>query len=226
MRRLVTLMLSATLACAMPMALAACGQKADTGDDATVEETDTTEPEAEDATATDEDEAVEIAPFATLGDVFAEDTEGMSSTFDEQRYVCAFNWGGSWWRIEAELPDGMYDQLNEVWTEDQDKVEELLAPLAVTKTEATSPLTVEEIEAFVGKTGADLTAQGFTFMTGGMVVNGSETDCTSTLGDFDYLVTFDGAVPDEDAEDVAAAVADLTVSSVSVQSVSWTALEG
>jgi hypothetical protein len=32
MKRLVTLMLSATLACAMPMALAACGQKADTGD--------------------------------------------------------------------------------------------------------------------------------------------------------------------------------------------------
>ncbi len=226
MRRLVTLMLSATLACAMPMALAACSQKADTGDDATVEETDTTEPEAEDATATDEDEAVEIAPFATLGEVFAAEGESMSSTFDEQRYVCAFNWGGSWWRVEAELPDGMYDQLNEVWTEDQDKVEELLSPLAVTKTDYTSPLDVDSIEALVGKTGADLTAQGFTFMTGGMVVNGSETDCTATLGDFDYLVTFDGTVTNEDAEDVAAAVADLTVNSVSVQGVSWEYLEG
>jgi hypothetical protein len=120
----------------------------------------------------------------------------------------------------------MYDQLNEVWTEDQDKVEELLSPLAVTKTDYTSPLDVDSIEALAGKTGADLTAQGFTFMTGGMVVNGSETDCTATLGDFDYLITFDGAVPDENAEDVAAAVADLTVSSVSVQSVSWEYLEG
>lgn len=226
MKRLVTLMLSATLACAMPMALAACGQKADTGSDAAVEKTDTTKSEAEDATATDKGEAVEIAPFATLGDVLAEDTESMSSTFDEQRYVCAFNWGGSWWRIEAKLPDGMYDQLNEVWTEDQDKAEELLSPLTVTKTDYASPLDADAIETLVGKTGADLTAQGFTFMSGGMAVNGNKTDCTATLGDFDYLVTFDGAVPDEDAEDVAAAVADLTVSSVSVQSVSWEYLEG
>ena len=226
MKKILTILLTLMLVFAAPLTLSACGQKADTGDDATVEETDTTEPEAEDATATDEDEAVEIAPFATLGEVFAAEGESMSSTFDEQRYVCAFNWGGSWWRIEAELPDGMYDQLNEVWIEDQDKVEELLSPLAVTKTDYTGPLMVEEIEALVGKTGADLTAQGFTFMPGGMVVNGSETDCTATLGDFDYLITFDGAVPDEDAEDVAAAVADLTVSSVSVQSVSWEYLEG
>ena len=216
MKRLVTLALSAMLACAMPVALSACGQKGDTADDAAVEETGTTEDEA----------TGEAAPFATLGDVFAEDGEDMTSTFDEQRYVCAFNWGGSWWRIEAALPEGMYDELNEVWVEDQAKVEELLSPLAVTKTDAMSPLDVDSIEALVGKTGADLTAQGFAFTTGGMVVNGNETDCMASLDGFDYLITFDGAVADENTEDVAAAVADMTVNAASVQSVSWEALEG
>ena len=168
MKKILTILLTLTLVFAAPLILSACGQKADTGDDAAVEETDDTEAEATDAEGT-----AEIASFATLGDVFAEDTESMASTFDEQRYVCAFNWGGSWWRVEAALPEGMYDQLDAAWAEDEQKLEELLAPLAVTKTEAISPLTVEEIEAFVGKTGADLTAQGFTFMTGGMVVNGS-----------------------------------------------------
>lgn len=221
MKKILTILLTSTLVFAAPITLSACGQKTDTGDNTALEETDDTEAEV-----TDTEETVETASFATLGAVFAEDTESMSATFDEQRYVCAFNRGGSWWRIEAALPDGMYDKLNEVWVEDQAKVEELLSPLAVTKAEAISPLTDEEVKALVGKTGADLAAQGFTFMAGGMVVNGSETDCTATLGDFDYLITFDGAVADENAEDVAGAVADLTVSAASVQSLSWTALEG
>ena len=104
-------------------------------------------------------------------------------------------------------------------------MEELLSPLAVTKADVLEPLDDEAIAALAGKTGAELTSQGFTFMTGAMVVNGNETDCTATLGDFDYLITFDGAVPDENAEDVADAVADLAVSTASIQGVSWSTLE-
>ena len=96
MKKLVAYALSAALAFATPFALTACGQKDGTGDVAT---TDAATKEA----AADKDAASETAPFATLGDVFAEDTESMSSTFDEQRYVCAFNWGGAWWRVEAAL---------------------------------------------------------------------------------------------------------------------------
>lgn len=218
MKRLVTLALSATLVCATPLVLAACGQKSEPEETATSE---TAQNDASDAVSTDE-----VAPFATLGDVFAADGEGMSSTFDEQRYVCAFNYGGAWWRVEAALPDGMYDELNEVWVEDEAKVEELLSPLAVTKTDVLEPLDVESTEALAGKTGADLAADGFTFSFGTLVVNGNETDCVATLGSFDYLVTFDGVVPDENTEDVAGAVANMTVSSASLQSVSWDALEG
>lgn len=218
MKRLVTLALSATLVCATPLALAACGQKGEPEEAATSE---TAQTDVSDAASTDE-----VAPFATLGDVFAADGERMSSTFDEQHYVCAFNYDGTWWRVEAALPDGMYDELNEVWVEDQAKVEELLSPLSVAKTDVLEPLDVESIEALAGKTGADLGADGFTFVFGTLVVNGNKTDCVATLGSFDYLVTFDGVVPDENAEDVASAVADMTVSSASLQTVSWDALEG
>ena len=218
MKRLITMTLSAMLAITMSLGLAACGQK-DAKEDAA--------PAAEEGAATETDDATaEVAPFATLGDVFAEDTEGMSSTIDEQRYVCAFNWGGAWWRIEADLEDGLYEKVDEAWVEDQDKVEELLSPLAVTKTDVLEAPDVETIEALAGKTGADLTAEGFTFAEGTMVVNGEETDCVATMGDFDFLVTFDGAVPDENAENVAGVVADMTVNSASIQGVTWTALEG
>ena len=215
MKKLVAFALSAALVCATPFALTACGQKGGTDDAVTTDEP-----------AQTEDEQAEDAPFATLGDVFSEDTQSMSSTFDEQRYVCAFNWDGAWWRVEAALEDGMYDELNDAWIEDQNKVEELLSPLAVTKADVLEPLDAESIEALAGKTGADLAADGFTFATGTLVVNGEETDCVAMKDGFDYLVTFDGAVADENAEDVAAAVADMTVASAGVQGVSWDVLEG
>ena len=219
MKKLVVFALSAAIAFATPFALTACGQKDETNDAAA------TEAAATDA-ATDEGAASETAPFATLGDVFAEDTESMSSTYDEQRYVCAFNWNGAWWRVEAALEDGMYDELNDAWAVDQNKVELILSPLAVTSADVLEAPDTESLEALAGKTGADLTAEGFTFMPGTLVINGEETDCVATMGGFDCLVTFDGTVADENAEDVAAAVADMTVTSVSLQSVSWDVLEG
>lgn len=219
MKKLVVFALSAAIAFATTFALTACGQKDETNDAAT------TEAAATDA-ATDEGAASENAPFATLGDVFAEDTESMSSTFDEQRYVCAFNWNGAWWRVEAALEDGMYDELNDAWAVDQNKVELILSPLAVTSADVLEAPDTESLEALAGKTGADLTAEGFTFMPGTLVINGEETDCVATMGGFDCLVTFDGAVADENAEDVAAAVADMTVTSVGLQGVSWDVLEG
>lgn len=209
MKKLMSLALSMTLVFAAPVALAACGQAGGAGDGA----------------ATEAAASADATSFATLGDVFAAEPDDMSSTFDEQHYVCAFNSDGTWWRAEAALEPGMADELNAVWLESQDKVEELLSPLAVTKADVLEPLDDEAIASLAGKTGAELTSQGFTFMTGAMVVNGNETDCTATLGDFDYLITFDGAVPDENAEDVADAVADLAVSTASIQGVSWSALE-
>ena len=208
-----TVIIVAVAFAAMLLAIAGCGQQSQASGSGA-------------SAAFSESSQAVTAPFATLGDVFAEDTEDMASIFDEQRYVCAFKWGGAWWRVEAALEDGMFDKLNEVWTEDEAKVEELVSPLAVAKAETIDAPTVEELDALSGKTGADLSADGFTFMAGGVAVNGNETDCTATKGSFDYLVTFDGAVADEDTDDPAGAVAEMTVAQVSLQGLSWDALEG
>ena len=206
MKKILTMALAAALLCTAPLTLAACGQGGGT-DEGTSAETLT-------------------GQFATMADILTADTSSMASTCDGEHYVCAFELDGTWWRVEAELEEGMYDELMDVWVEDQAKVEELISPLAVTKAEELEPLDAESLEALAGKTGADLAADGFVFMEGAMVVNGEETDCVANLGDFDYLVTFEGAVADENATDVAGVVADMTVSSVSLQSVSFNAIMG
>ena len=206
MKKIVSIALAAALAAA-PVVLTACGQQGGSSNGGAAAASGV------------------AAPFATLGDVLAEDTEGMTSTFDEQHYICAFNLDGTWWRVEADLGEGMYDQIDAVWIEDQDKLEELLSPLKVTRADVLDAATAEELEAFVGKTGADLTADGFEFAPGTLVTNGDELDCVASKGSFDYLVTFDGTVEDENTDDPAGAVAGLTVNSVQIQGASWVIFE-
>lgn len=204
MRRMIALALAAALACTAPITLAACGQQGGAG------------------TA---GEAAASGEFSTLGDVFSVETQDMTSTFDEHRYICAFSLDGVWWRVVADLPEGMSEQINEAWVDDQDKVAELLSPLEVASADMLEPLSDDEVAALVGKTGTDLTADGFELSVGTLTVNGDVTDAIATKGSFDYLVTFDGVVEDENTEDPAAAVADMTVSAASVQGISWYALE-
>ena len=210
MRSIIKIALSAALACGTPLVLAACGGQGGT----------------EGAGAASTSTQAAAGEFATLGDVFSVETENIMSTFDEQRYVCAFSLDGTWWRVEAELPDGMFDELNEVWVEDQAKVQELLSPLAVKSAVAIDTPPEEELAALAGKTGADLSADGFTFSVGTLVVNGDTTDCVATKDSFEYLITFDGAVPDENTDDPASAVANMTVSSAGIQGLTWDVFEG
>ncbi|MDO4532718.1 MAG: hypothetical protein Q4C36_03245 [Coriobacteriia bacterium] len=200
------LIIATMLAAVLAMGLVACGQQGGSGSGSTPAQTS--------------------SEFATLGDVLAAETESMTSTFDEKRYVCVFSVDGTWWRVEADLEEGFSDKLNEVWTEDQAKVEELLSPIAVTKAETLEAPSDEEVSALVGKTGAELKADGYEYSAGTLVVNGNETDCVAVKGSFDYLITFDGKVADENTDDPAGAVAELKVNAAAIQGVSWIALEG
>ena len=58
------------------------------------------------------------------------------------------------------------------------------------------------------------------------MVKGNEPDCVAVTGSFDYLITFDGKVADENTDDPAGAVADLKVNAAAIQGVNWMALEG
>lgn len=206
MKKLMTLALATTLACTAPLALVACGTQGGTDGTAATSQTASSE-------------------FATLGDVLSADTESMMATYDESRYACAFFYDGAWWHVEAALDDGMSKKIDETWVEDQTKLEELLSPLTVTLAEKLDAPSDEEVAANVGKTGADLVADGFEFLPYCLVVNGSATDATVTQGSFEYLITFDGVVDDENTEDPAGAVANMTVTDAVLQGVAWSVLD-
>ena len=239
MKRLITVTLSAALACATALALTACGQQggsssASAASSAGGSSSTSVSAEASSASASagasseasvSSSEAA-IPQFATLGDVFNAETEEFSSTYDEQRYVCAFKLDGQWWRVEAPLESGMYEQIDKLWVEHQEKVEELVSPLAISKVEGFDTPSEDDLDALVGKTGGELTAEGFKFIPGSAVAGDSETDCNATMGFFDYVISFDGVVPDENTDDLEGAVANMKVTNAEIQGLTWNLLEG
>ena len=222
MKRLITVTLVAALACVMAFVLAACGQQGGNGSSNANAETSSASASAEAPSSSSE---AAIPQFATLGDVFNAETDNLISTFDEQRFVCAFKFNGNWWRVEAPLESGMYEQIDKLWFEDQDKVKELVSPLAVTKVGEFDTPSEEDLDALVGKTGAELTADGFKFMSGSVVAGDNKTDCTATKGFFDYVISFDGVIADENTDDLDAVVANMKVTNVEIQGLTWNFLE-
>lgn len=162
------------------------------------------------------------AEYKTMADVYAVEKSGFMSTYDEKVFKCAFDADGKWIAVEAELPEGAFEKLQDVFAAEPGKVEELLSPAAITKVEVYEAPVQDELKAYEGKTGAELAAEGFDFRA--LAVNGEETDCMATKAPFDYLITFEGAVEDENTDDLSAAVGDLKATNISVQALSWSVL--
>ena len=209
MKRLLDLVLVLMIVCTIPFSLVACGQQRAGNDD----DTPTAAAQAVDT------------EFKTLGDVFSKNTQNMMSTYNDSRYVCAFDLDGTWWIVEANLEDGMSDKIDKEWVSDQDKVEEMLSPLAVTRADALDTPNPQELDEFVGKNGADLMTEGFSLVPGSVVINGNETDCVAIRESFDYLVTFDGTVVSEDDEFPVTELSNMTVKAIELQGVTLSELE-
>lgn len=206
------------LAASLALGLGACAQKKDEAAQGGTEAAQSTVESTQDAATT------AGGNFKTLGEVYAAETEGMVSTYGQGSYACAFKLGDQWMHVEAKLTEEQEKELDAAWTDDQEKAQKILAPIEVTKCETLQAPEQAELDALVGKKGADLTKEGFVLSS--PTVNGEETDCVATKGDFEYLVTFKGKVADEGTDDVAGAVADMPVESIVIQSVAWTVLDG
>lgn len=152
--------------------------------------------------------------FETLNDVFSSDVTDFTSIFNENAYVCAFCLDDIFYRVYADLPAGMFEELSVVVLDSEADAQDLLAPLAVTHQEvfAEGTPTEQELDAYRGRTGAELTAEGYTFKS--LALNGNETICTAIKNTFAYLVTFEGAVADPSTSDYTGAVHDMIVTSV------------
>ena len=114
-------------------------------------------------TATESTASVRFDPsqVKTMADVFPfKETGDFQDATTETQYIFAFEADGVYYRAEADMPEGLFDEVMSIeYDEEHDAaVEKLLAPLEVTSltnlSEQIPPQ--EELDKLVGKTGQEL----------------------------------------------------------------------
>ena len=115
-------------------------------------------------------EEIDVESLKTLGDIFAlENSIDHGSLQSEKTYTQTFEYNEIFYTVTAELPDDVYNQLEEIDFFDKQKDEKkhaLLAPVEIKTIENRSKkiLPQEELEKLVGKTGEDLLNEGWVYV--------------------------------------------------------------
>lgn len=168
----------------------------------------------------DATEGTNVAAATTLGDIFAGQYGDFTCTYDESTYQCVFTQGDTAYLVKAAMPDGAYAKLDEA-EGDANTERELLADVKIDSvTEIGKLPTHEELVGLVGKTGAELTKDGY--VMDAMSINGDETFVSAHKGDFAYTITFDGQLAGDDVE---AAVEDAKVTEAGIAGISFDVFE-
>lgn len=199
------------LSLALILGLTACGGSAASSASAV--------PEAENAESvsaaqeTQAPEAAENAEFHTMADVFAYDSDNYASGGDY--YIYVFEKDGIIYRATAKFPPDVSEKVAaiDIFDEQYDaKVREAVAPLKIEKldnlTEMIPPQ--EELDALVGKTGQDLLDDGWTIWSYQLDI----MEFGLHHGPFAFTVVFNGELEMTDDFDEYAAIAPLTIKSV------------
>lgn len=132
-------------------------------------------------------------------------TELIYSTTDGTNYV----------RVWCDLTPEVKSALKAIPGGQTDKKKEALGPLVIKKQEVYALPAQSELDALVGKTGAELAAEGYVYDSIG--TSGPDTvGVGAAKTPFFYMVTFDGHVDSMDVPDVTDAVKDFKVKSVEV----------
>jgi len=199
------------LSLALILGLTACGGSAASSASAAPETEN-----AESASAAQETQAPEAADspeFRTMGDVFAYDSDNYASGDDY--YIYVFEKDGIIYRATAKFPPDVSEKVAaiDIFDEQYDaKVREAVAPLEIEKldnlTEMIPPQ--EELDALVGKTGQDLLDDGWTIWSYQLDI----MEFGLHHGPFAFTVVFDGELEMTDDFDEYAAIAPLTIKSV------------
>jgi hypothetical protein len=199
------------LSLALILGLTACGGSAASSASA-AQETEN----AESVSVAQEAQAPEAADspeFRTMGDVFAYDSDNYASGDDY--YIYVFEKDGIIYRATAKFPPDVSEKVAaiDIFDEQYDaKVREAVAPLEIEKldnlTEMIPPQ--EELDALVGKTGQDLLDDGWTIWSYQLDI----MEFGLHHGPFAFTVVFDGELEMTDDFDEYAAIAPLTIKSV------------
>ena len=161
------------------------------------------------------DEPVDLAAAETMGELMGLPDYGVS--FNDSRFVFVFEQDGNYYRAFADLPAEVSQALFDLDFSDEAyeaKRAELVDALPITALEDLTAMTPtqEDLDALAGKTGGDLTEEGWT----GTGYNLEDNLFYMDYGPFAYEVAFEGEMPDRDAldEDQDQAIRDLTVKAV------------
>ena len=139
----------------------------------------------------------------------------------EDFYACVIDVDGTLYRLAADLPEDVSKQIWSIDFEDEDrdeKVNELLKPLEITRKDNFSELIIpqEELDKLVGKTGQDLLDDGW--YSGGYS-SLEDMEFWMYKDPFMYTVVFDGtAEPAEDGDD------NEMIKNLKVKSITYTSL--
>ena len=163
--------------------------------------------------------AANVTDFTTIGEAMAVAEENSVQTASyADYYVYVFELNGTYWRLTAQLTPEQSTAIMalDILEEDyNDKLAELVSPLAITNCENLNEmmLTEEEMNALAGKTGEDLLNAGW---TSGYGYNLEDMEFYLEYAPFCYTVVFesDQALENTDDFDVLEAIKPLTVKSV------------
>ena len=160
-----------------------------------------------------------VKEFATLGDLIAAFDESSEWEYDSKELIYTASDGTQYIRAWCDMTPEIDAALDAVPGGDMDKKKEVLAPVVIKKQEVYVMPGKSEVDALVGKTGAELEKEGFIFDSIGM--SGPDmVGVGAAKAPFFYMVTFDGHVDDMDVPDVAGAVKDFKVKSIEVTGLS------
>lgn len=139
--------------------------------------------------------------FRTLADAFAVRGEEYSSSLSYERFALAFPLNGAYYRVEADIPEEVADQLDAIdfFDEERDeKQEALLGPLPVTRVGDLSAgiPPQEELDALKGLTGQELLDMGFDYGMGYMF--GESSEMYLTWGLYEYHIYYREKVSEAD----------------------------
>lgn len=203
----------ALLAAVMALALCACGQQGGSSASASADASASASAASSSAVSA----AMEALPadkYKTLADAMSVQSNRTMWTYDDTHFIYAFKDDGKWVRVVADLPEDAHKQLVDMKMPEPGKVEELVGSFEVKQAEAfvDSEPAEEELQQFVGKTGADVVAAGYTLDS--LTPQGGTTVVRAIKIPYAVRVTFDGAVENASTQDVAGAVKDMTVTEV------------
>ena len=144
-----------------------------------------------------------IQSLKTMGDLASLEREEEQSSVGNGKAVFAFKYGGTYYRVTADLTEETekeyidVDILEEGYEEKQ---REILAPVEITKIEDLSEqiLPQEDLDALAGKTGKELVDEGWTYSGS---YNLEEMQVWMVNGPFEYTVVFDGNIDEENSDD-------------------------